>query len=86
MTQEQVIIATRDIPAPGHDDPTVVAFRAGDTVPATWADQHKATLKELAGDGPELIRRVSPAKAPEASAKAQAEQAGEPSRVTPTQP
>jgi hypothetical protein len=63
MAQEQVHIAQQDIPAPGYDDPTVVAFRAGDTIPPAWAEQHDKFLKELAGDGPALVKSVSPGKA-----------------------
>lgn len=81
---DQVIIAQADIPAPGHDDPTIVAYRAGDVVHPEWAAQHKAFLKEAAQDGPELVKSVSPAKAGEASQRAQA--AGAPSPVMPTQP
>lgn len=86
MAQEQQIIAARDIPAPGHDDPTVVAFRAGDLVPPAWAEQHAATLKELQGDGPELLTRVSPAKASETAQRARDEQASSPTLTTPNVP
>jgi hypothetical protein len=85
MAQEQVYIATRDIPAPGYG-PDIVAFRAGDVIPPAWAEQHAQTLKDLAGDGPELVARVSPAKAGQVSERAQREQAGEPTRVQPTTP
>jgi hypothetical protein len=88
MAQEQVIIAQADIHAPGYDDPTVVAYRAGDIVHPAWAEQHAAYLKEAAQDGTELIKTVSPAKAGEASQKAMEQSSTRPQTVQPsaTQP
>lgn len=70
MATEQVHIAQQDIPAPGYSDPTVVAFRAGDVIPPAWVEQHARTLKDLAGDGPALVKAVAPAKAGEESQRA----------------
>jgi hypothetical protein len=81
MATEQVHIAQQDIPAPGHSDPTVVAYRAGDVMHPEWVKQHAAFLKEAAQDGPELVKAVSPAKAGEESRRAMERAAVTPSPV-----
>lgn len=78
MATEQVHIAQQDIPAPGHDDPTVVAFRAGDVIPPAWFEQHTRFLKDAAQDGPELVKSVAPGKAGETSQRAMEQAATQP--------
>jgi hypothetical protein len=86
MAQEQVHIAQQDIPAPGHDDPTVVAFRAGDEIPPAWFEQHQRFLKDAAQDGPELVKSVAPAKAGEVSQQAQEQARPQQVQASSTQP
>jgi hypothetical protein len=71
---DQQYVAQQDIPAPGYDDPLIVAFRAGDVIPPEWFEQHQSALKELAQGGPELVAKVSPAKVGDAAEKARAAQ------------